>query len=323
MPKSAKKAQNAPKSSNKKAEKVVSDKTFGLKNKNKSKKVQKYVQSITNAVSGSKEQREAQKAKELRIAAKKQKEEQQKQLDMLFQSVGGKKETKPKAKVKICPYFIKGKCPRGDQCKLSHDWGNTRKVEKLDVYRDLREGTDLEPGSDITCRHFVEAVEKKKYGHNWECANGGANCQYQHKLPKGYVMKSEEERLAEAEAAEAEELPLEELIEQERSVLIDSGKELTPVTLDTFKAWKELKRKRREVEREEKQKEAVKKMGSKGVNVLSGRDLFQFDPSLFVDDEDAADDQEMEIRSDAEEDFNVRDKHLYREDEKLPDSDDD
>jgi hypothetical protein len=51
----------------------------------------------------------------------------------------------------------------------------------------------------------------------------------------------------------------------------------------------------------EKVKAAVEsKKSNKAVRLeptaLSGRDLFTFDPSLFIDDADAADDEEMEIK---------------------------
>ena len=45
-----KKEQESKKSSQKRKEKLVEDKTFGMKNKNKSKKVQNYINSVTNNV---------------------------------------------------------------------------------------------------------------------------------------------------------------------------------------------------------------------------------------------------------------------------------
>ena len=43
--------------------------------------------------------------------------------------------------------------------------------------------------TDIICKHFLEAVEKRQYGWFWECPNGGDKCQYRHALPDGYVLK--------------------------------------------------------------------------------------------------------------------------------------
>ncbi len=42
------------KADDKKKNKIIEDKTFGLKNKNKSKSVQKYVQSVSSQVKGGK-----------------------------------------------------------------------------------------------------------------------------------------------------------------------------------------------------------------------------------------------------------------------------
>jgi hypothetical protein len=46
------KKQATKKTEQKKADKIVADKTFGLKNKNKSKSVQKYIQGVTAQVKG-------------------------------------------------------------------------------------------------------------------------------------------------------------------------------------------------------------------------------------------------------------------------------
>eukprot|EP00913_Durusdinium_trenchii_P022747 g21359.t1 len=87
----------------------------------------------------------------------------------------------------------------------------------------------------------------------------------------------------EAEVA-PDERPIEEIIEEKRAALPPGG---TPVTLETFQAWKE----RREAERLEKDRlENIKKAGGgKGLAGMSGRDLFTYDASLFKDEEGAAD----------------------------------
>ena len=45
--------------------------------------------------------------------------------------------------------------------------------------------------SDIVCKHFLEAVEKSKYGWNWACPNGGDSCKYKHCLPPGYILNKD------------------------------------------------------------------------------------------------------------------------------------
>lgn len=52
--------------------------------------------------------------------------------------------------------------------------------------------------------------------------------------------------------------------------------------------WKKRKAEKKQKDLEDKMKEEAKKAGSKGYNILSGRALFKYDPTLFKDDEDAA-----------------------------------
>jgi len=73
------------------------------------------------------------------------------------------------------------------------------------------------------------------------------------------------------------------------------------VTLETFTEWKRRKAERKQKELEDRMKEEAKK-GSKGSNILSGRALFKYDPTLFQDDEAAADSAVYEERAEDEED---------------------
>ena len=122
---------------------------------------------------------------------------------------------------------------------------------------------------DKMCRHFLEAAESGKYGWRWICPNG-LGCIYKHALPAGFTLKRdiplEEKRTG---------VILEEELEIERSQLTGG----TPVTLERFLKWKEEKRVMREKEYEKKRQEEVKKSGGKGLNVLSGRALFSYDPT--------------------------------------------
>ena len=95
-------------------------------------------------------------------------------------------------------------------------------------------------------------------------------------------------------------LTIEEQIEEERAKLPNEG--LIPVTLASFAEWKRAKAERKQKELEEKMKEEAKKTGGKGTGILSGRALFKFDPTLFQDDEAAADGTVYEERNEDEED---------------------
>lgn len=91
----------------------------------------------------------------------------------------------------------------------------------------------------ITCLSFLKAVEDEMYGWRWECPNG-AKCGYRHQLPEGYVVTSKKDReknRKEAEAAAMDETTIEEKIEAERNAL--KADDLTPVTKESFFAWKE------------------------------------------------------------------------------------
>ena len=62
------------------------------------------------------------------------------------------------------------------------------KASNIDVYTDPRSKKGNMPDSIITCKQFLEAVEKNLYGFNWVCPNGGEKCIYRHMLPFGFVL---------------------------------------------------------------------------------------------------------------------------------------
>jgi hypothetical protein len=305
----------------KKAEKIIEDKTFGLKNKNKSKKVQQYVNQVTQAVKTAgrrpKDVKSEEQMKEQRKLLKQAKEEADAEINSLFKSVTVIKQQEVAADVDpksvICAYFKAGSCRRGNKCKYSHDLEAVRKVAKINLYSDPRDKekdtmenwdqATLEAvvaqkyvkkptETEIVCKYFLDAVEKRQYGWFWECPSG-ASCHYRHALPPGYVLKSQLAEEAKQKAEEEEE-DIGVKIEEERAQL-DFSK-CTPVTVETFSKWKEEQKKKREAAVEEKRVEAAKKQGGKGLGVLSGRDLFTYDPSLFVDDDEAAGDDDYEIQ---------------------------
>jgi hypothetical protein len=70
---------------------------------------------------------------------------------------------------------------------------------------------------------------------------------------------------------------------------------LTPVTKESFFAWKERRKKQKQELLETQMKEAEEKAAAgkkagKGKNsIMNGRALFQYNPDLFKDDENAVD----------------------------------
>lgn len=311
-----------PKAQEKAKKKIIEDKTFGLKNKNKSKVVQQYVKAVEISASRAgkttddlKREEAQRRAKEQAKLAKEMAEEEQKLLGRPA-IVQQKTEAGVDTKSLLCEFFKKGNCIRGTKCKFSHDMAIERKVQKLDMYTDLREEKDKDSmdtwdqakledivakksagrpcETEIVCKYFLDAVEKFKYGWLWKCPNGDA-CHYKHRLPPGFVLKRPADKKKELEDA-ANAPTIEELIERDREKL-DITK-CTMVTPETFAAWKVERLKKKAEAVEESRKIANKKSGNHGLHILSGRALFEYDPSLFVDDIDAADEAELEIQSD-------------------------
>ncbi len=93
-------------------------------------------------------------------------------------------------------------------------------------------------------------------------------------------MKTKAELRAEANK---EVVSIEDFLEKERHKL---GKNLTPVTVETFAAWKKTRADR--IEQEEQAKRKAKEAAYKAGKMLqfSGRELFDFNPEIAGADED-------------------------------------
>jgi hypothetical protein len=219
----------------------------------------------------------------------------------------------------VCEYYRHGQCTKGFKCKFSHDLSVERKGPKLDLYTDKRDAGNPEEGQDesgmedwdqdtlekaiaqkhgaenknrpteIVCKYFIDAVEKRQYGWFWQCPNG-KDCKYRHALPPGYVLKSQMKQLLEEEAANAK--SVEEVIEEERA-RVDAK---TPITEDVFRRWKaerDAERRKQDLEKEEERR----KKGH-----LTGREIFSMEGFIAQDDASASDaysrevDDEEEIR---------------------------
>ncbi|OON21677.1 hypothetical protein X801_02423 [Opisthorchis viverrini] len=278
-----KKADVSKKAVEKQKQRVIEDKTFGLKNK-KGAKQQKFIQQVQKQVThGNKSAKELDRLGQEKLARKEDKLREKAELNELFKPVAElqkcAKGVNPKSV--LCAFFKQGQCLKGDKCKFSHDLTVERKAEKRGIYADedhVEESMDdwdiakLEevvskkhdaankglPPSTIVCKYFLEAVENMKYGWFWECPNGKA-CHYRHALPPGFVLKREQKKMEE----QKETISLDDLIEREDVVigLIGAhqhrqalGLNQTKVTFKTFIEWKKRK--------------------------ISGREVFEFNPNL-------------------------------------------
>ena len=171
------------------------------------------------------------------------------------------------------------------KAETSGDWDQA----KLEQVVKMKAMGEKKRETEIVCKHFLTAVHKGLYGWFWQCPSG-KNCQYKHNLPPGFILKKPKD----SDEEEEDDGPtLEEVIEEQRAKLTAEG---TPVTLESFMAWKEKKKKEQAEKKEEKKDEKMKKLSkverSMGMG-LSGRELFDFKPDAFVDDDSAADDIEQ------------------------------
>ncbi|QHB11691.1 Tma46 [Saccharomyces cerevisiae] len=231
------------------------DKTFGMKNKNRSTKVQKYIKQVQSQSDPKKEEMRLKKLEE-----KKRREAEEAERRALFNPVADQRvRAGVDPKSMVCALFKLGNCNKGAKCKFSHDLNVGRRMEKKDLYQDTRSEKENDTmdnwdeeklrkvilskhgnpktTTDKVCKYFIEAVENGKYGWFWICPNGGDKCMYRHSLPEGFVLKTNEQKRLERESLEKQpKITLEEFIETERGKL-DKSK-LTPITIANFAQWK-------------------------------------------------------------------------------------
>ena len=222
----------------------------------------------------------------------------------------------------MCEYFRAGVCTKGFKCKYAHDLAVERKTQKIDLFSDRRDdgGEDGEGGdtmadwdqaqleaaiaqkhgaeaasapnnpnnrTNIICKFFLDAVEKRQYGWFWSCPNG-KDCKYRHALPPGYVLPSQMKELLAAEAAAAPNI--EDQIEAERAK-VDAR---TPITAEVFAKW-----------RADQEAAAAAVAGAAAAarakaGTLTGREIFALEGFVAEDDISAAAGYEREVDDEAE-----------------------
>lgn len=212
----------------------------------------------------------------------------------------------------VCEFFRHGKCTKSFKCKFSHDLSVERKGPKLDLYSDKRDKEDGEDNmedwdqetlekaiaqkhgsenlnrpTNIVCKYFLEAVEKRQYGWFWQCPNG-KDCKYRHALPPGFVLKSQMKQLLEEESANK--ITVEEEIEEERAK-VDAQ---TPITEEVFMMWKA------ELDMARKKEMEVKEAERKKRGQMTGREIFEQEGFTATDDASASDSYAREVDEEEE-----------------------
>ncbi|KAK7112415.1 zinc finger CCCH domain-containing protein 15-like [Littorina saxatilis] len=301
MPPKGKKNEPSKKTQEKAKDKTIEDKTFGLKNK-KGTKQQKFIKTVATQVKqgNHKASKLEQMQKDEREKKKEEKKKLQDELNTLFRPVQTvAKGVDPKSV--LCAFFKQGQCTKGDKCKFSHDLTIERKSAKRSLYdeggakdEDSMDNWDEatlnevinkkhgesekdKPKTGIICKHFLEAVENSKYGWFWNCPNG-LKCIYRHALPPGFVLKKDQKK-----EDKEDQISLEDLIERERAAL---GHDVTKITLQTFLAWKERKRKEKIAALMADQNQKKKDFSAGKMLGISGRQMFEFNPDLVTGDDD-------------------------------------
>jgi hypothetical protein len=335
----AKAAQSGPK--------IIVDKTFGMKNKNKSKKVQKYIQDIKNTqkqklgllkrgqtqdaadaekrrlkkakakqdaelrkllgVKGAAALKNAKKAKkaarkEKEAAEQKAKEENEKAMKEAFlvpvTELDKAKECEKKMDIeRILAQYVK----RDAMMTTQKDGSKTLYVQLADgstkypiwfiIKTDLAKkwGDTFKKDQVLDIRNSLAIVRSDK---------GLARTVFLEEVPgktvitkaTPYLTKFLVEKKKEREDIRAKGgIPIEELIEEERSQMPAGG---TPVTKESFFKWlkerKSRKDKLRAAEEAKKEKDSKKDKDKKKQGpIISGRMLYQQNSQLFVDDDSA------------------------------------
>jgi len=201
--------------------KIAEDKSFGMKNKNKSKAVQKMIKGMaTTNIKGGMDHMVSAQFAEKKARAEADKERQFLASIKLGDVNAMSEEQKAKEKDPkntICPYFKAGLCQKGKRCKFSHERGTDNTNTKANLYQDIREEDGDDEGlygdqkkleeavqfnekkyhnpntTNLPCHHFLNAISEKKYGWFWVCPNGH-DCKYKHALPPGFVMQSKDSK---------------------------------------------------------------------------------------------------------------------------------
>jgi len=167
---------------------------------------------------------------------------------------------------------------------LENDTMDTWDDLKLaDVIAKKNTGKPGNPTAGI-CKHFIKALEERKFGWFWECPQG-TKCPYRHALPPGFKLETKK-----AKDDKPVERPIEDILEEKRAALPTTGG--TPVTADSFQKWKTKILKAREVD-EKKNKQARAQAIQTGKLRKTGREILQESDNIYKDELEEGEDLDI------------------------------
>ncbi|OAG32923.1 hypothetical protein NEIG_02225 [Nematocida sp. ERTm5] len=262
----------------KEAKKLVEEQMFGMKNKGKSAKLKKMASSLEASYLKGKPQKVEKKVEEPVYEA----------YEILQKvPVGVDPSTI------LCVNFKANKtCSKGSSCKFSHDL--TKRTTAPPAVKEMNKEVNADGVEKPVCKYYIDALKSGKHNPKWVCPNGN-NCSGKHSPPEGYILKED--------AVDLNVITQDELLEEKRANL---PKEQTKMTEEKYREWK-VKREQNKInlkKEEDKIKEGNLRLGK---ILPSGKDLFVYNPKIFVDDDEALDydynAREEKLESDEEEEL--------------------
>lgn len=125
----------------KQAKKDAAEQTFGMKNKNKSKKVQEFEKQLVSKNVG------VEKMRNLMYEEKKKKKAIEEEMKLLGDVLG--KVVPKKGEDKICQFFKVGLCNKGKACKFSHDLNAENHAQIIVEEEETNKKNDLDAKIDL------------------------------------------------------------------------------------------------------------------------------------------------------------------------------
>ncbi|RTG84373.1 uncharacterized protein DC041_0007528 [Schistosoma bovis] len=295
-----KKNEPSKKNVDKQKQKIVEDKTFGMKNK-KGAKQQKFIQQVQKQVTqGNRSAKELEREKQSKEDKKKEKVELNELFKPVLELQKCAKGVDPKSV--LCVFFKQGLCAKGDKCKFSHDLTVERKAEKRGIYSD----SDKTDGTmdDWDINKLEEVISKKHDADNKGLPPSTiVSCEFLHQIFR-YVSTSLKQWKISSMVGFGS-------ARMERHVTTDMPCLLVCLRLQLIVLGFILQRDKKKME-EQKEIISIEDLVEREI---SGREIFEFDPALVMealDDDETSGVVDSRIRDDGENEYDgpVRDIDL-------------